>query len=74
MKTRYLNDVMLVRIKPYVRKAVYALDWDSSTSNIQHFLSSPLVHMVVVGWRPLKDFNRTNMSNLEQLGGDERKC
>ena len=65
---RYLNETMLDRGCPQVKKAVSILDQAASTSIHNLFCSAPLVHIYVPGWPTFIADHGKNMSQRDQCG------
>ena len=68
IKPMYFKSSMLVRGSPYALKYVYLPARASSTTNLCQFLSTPLVHWVVLGWWMFSSSQGISMSQRWHQG------
>ena len=65
---RYVNQGTDWICCPYTSKAISVLSLISASARRRRFLSAPLLHIIVLLWRPLRARHGTNMSQFSHLG------
>ena len=68
LRPRYLKYVTVVSGRKYALNALSVPALESSTNILHRFLSSPLLHWDVLGWRPFRDAHGTRMSKRGNRG------